>query len=70
MLSGEVISGVFYPSIANSKVIVAALSYKKRKQGDWARGGTSVYKPKINLNTADGRFDARWEEWNREHPNE
>jgi len=68
-LSGELISNIFYISLLDGESVKSALSYKSRHQGDWARGGTSVYKPPKRKYANDNQFDTAWEAWQKEHPN-
>ena len=61
MLQIEVISHIPYISIADRAVLDAALSYKSRHQGSWARGGTANYKKTYSSNTWEAQMERDWE---------
>ena len=66
MIPGEVISNVFYCSIADMKAVGEALSYKNRSPAQWHRPQDSYKERKKRWETEDDKFNAAWEAYEAE----
>jgi hypothetical protein len=68
MLHGEVISGVFYPSIANKKSIDDLITdFKTRSPQQWHVPQDSYKERRRKWESEDEKIDRAFEEWEREH---
>jgi predicted DNA-binding transcriptional regulator AlpA len=59
MLPGEVISSVFYPSIANNEAVLKAINSHSRSRN---AGRRSTFKPIQPKSEQDAEFERQWRE--------